>query len=177
MGFALDHADASADVVGVLKESLLVPETPIHGEGHCRGCRSCVFACLACPHVSCICVYLVCVSACLCVFFVCLFRACLSGCLGIHLSGFCLALPCLALPCPALPCPVWSCLVLSGAVLPCTVLHCPVLSCLYAGANVLLCHSALSGMLPLLNRASCYCLVFPRLVVSCCRPPCRRSWQ
>lgn len=32
MGFALDHADASADVVGVLKESLLVPETPIHGE-------------------------------------------------------------------------------------------------------------------------------------------------
>ncbi|CAM9626309.1 unnamed protein product, partial [Hapterophycus canaliculatus] len=30
MGFALDHADASADVVGVLKESLLVPETPIH---------------------------------------------------------------------------------------------------------------------------------------------------
>lgn len=31
MGFALDHADASADVVGVLKESLLVPETPIHG--------------------------------------------------------------------------------------------------------------------------------------------------
>lgn len=32
MGFALDHADASGDVVGVLKESLLVPETPIHGE-------------------------------------------------------------------------------------------------------------------------------------------------
>lgn len=32
MGFALDHADASGDVVGVLKESLLVPETPIHGK-------------------------------------------------------------------------------------------------------------------------------------------------
>lgn len=32
MGFALDHSDASADVVDVLKESLLVSETPIHGE-------------------------------------------------------------------------------------------------------------------------------------------------
>ena len=36
MGFALDHADASADVVGVLKESLLVPETPIHGKANWR---------------------------------------------------------------------------------------------------------------------------------------------
>lgn len=59
MGFALDHADASADVVGVLKESLLVPETPIHGERvspalslclsatlmkTCKWCRTC-FVC------------------------------------------------------------------------------------------------------------------------------------
>ncbi|CAN0395854.1 unnamed protein product, partial [Discosporangium mesarthrocarpum] len=29
MGFALDHVDASADVVNVLKESLLVKETPV----------------------------------------------------------------------------------------------------------------------------------------------------
>lgn len=44
MGFALDHADASADVVGVLKESLLVPETPIHGEGT-KAWFSCLLEC------------------------------------------------------------------------------------------------------------------------------------
>ena len=61
MGFALDHADASADVVGVLKESLLVPETPIHGEGHWRVCVS------ARPRVWCVCVYLACLSS-MCLF-------------------------------------------------------------------------------------------------------------
>ena len=49
MGFALDHADASADVVGVLKESLLVPETPIHGAGNALSCMPlCLFARLVC---------------------------------------------------------------------------------------------------------------------------------
>lgn len=38
MGFALDHADASEDVVVVLKESLLVKETPIHGEDRSQLC-------------------------------------------------------------------------------------------------------------------------------------------
>lgn len=48
MGFALDHADASGDVVGVLKESLLVPETPIHGADSSTTClrRRQIDACL-----------------------------------------------------------------------------------------------------------------------------------